>query len=380
MAAMIEKAYLRRAPTERLPPPAERAGMLGWLRDNLFSSPGNIALTLVSFLFIGWALPPLLRFFLFDAVWSGSDGQACLASPQLPEPGACWAFVRVWSSFFVYGFYPIGERWRVDIFFLALAFGVGWLAWLSAPRRDIGAVYFFIALPVLSYVLLRGMPPLGLVNVPTVLWGGILVTIVVATVGIVVSLPLGILLALGRRSDIPLVKVLSVTFIEFIRGVPLITVLFMASVMLPLFVPERFAPDKLIRALIGVALFASAYMAEVVRGGLAAIPRGQYEAAQALGLSYWRMMALVVLPQALRVTLPNIVNVFIALFKDTTLVSIIGIFDFLGTVGAARADPHWLTPFTSVTGYAFAALFYFICCYGMSRYARGVESRLAYRR
>lgn len=380
MAAMIEKAHLRRAPTERLPPPAERAGMLGWLRDNLFSSPGNIALTLVSFLFIGWALPPLLRFFLFDAVWSGSDGQACLASPQLPEPGACWAFVRVWLSFFVYGFYPIGERWRVDIFFLALAFGVGWLAWLSAPRRDIGAVYFFIALPVLSYVLLRGMPPLGLVNVPTVLWGGILVTIVVATVGIVVSLPLGILLALGRRSDIPLVKVLSVTFIEFIRGVPLITVLFMASVMLPLFVPERFAPDKLIRALIGVALFASAYMAEVVRGGLAAIPRGQYEAAQALGLPYWRMMALVVLPQALRVTLPNIVNVFIALFKDTTLVSIIGIFDFLGTVGAARADPHWLTPFTSVTGYAFAALFYFICCYGMSRYARGVESRLAYRR
>ena len=380
MAAMIEKAYLRRAPTERLPPPAERAGLFGWLRENLFSSPGNIALTLVCILFIGWALPPLLRFFLFDAVWSGSDGQACLASPQLPEPGACWAFIRVWFSFFVYGFYPIAERWRVDIFFLALAFGVGWLAWLSAPRRDIGAVYFFVALPVLSYVLLRGVPLLGLANVPTVLWGGILVTIVVATVGIVVSLPLGILLALGRRSDIPLVKVFSVTFIEFIRGVPLITVLFMASVMLPLFVPERFAPDKLIRALIGVALFASAYMAEVVRGGLAAIPRGQYEAAQALGLSYWRMMALVVLPQALRVTLPNIVNIFIALFKDTTLVSIIGIFDFLGTVGVARADPHWLTPFTSVTGYAFAALFYFICCYGMSRYARGVETRLAYRR
>ncbi len=326
-------------------------------------------------------MPPLLRFFLFDAVWSGSDGQACLASPQLPEPGACWAFIRVWFSFFVYGFYPIAERWRVDIFFLALAFGVGWLAWLSAPRRDIGAVYFFVALPVLSYVLLRGVPLLGLANVPTVLWGGILVTIVVATVGIVVSLPLGILLALGRRSDIPLVKVFSVTFIEFVRGVPLITVLFMASVMLPLFVPERFAPDKLIRALIGVALFASAYMAEVVRGGLAAIPRGQYEAAQALGLSYWRMMALVVLPQALRVTLPNIVNIFIGLIQGhhaglrSSAFSI-----FSRTVEVARADPHWLTPFTSVTGYAFAALFYFICCYGMSRYARGVETRLAYRR
>jgi general L-amino acid transport system permease protein len=168
-----------------------------------------------------------------------------------------------------------------------------------------------------------------------------------------------------------------VTFIEFVRGVPLITILFMASVMLPLFVPERFAPDKLMRALIGVAMIASAYMAEVVRGGLAAIPRGQYEAAQALGLPYWRMMALVILPQALRVTLPNIVNTFIALFKDTSLVFVVGIFDFLRTIEAARVDPHWATPVTSVTGYAFAASFYFICCYGMSRYARGVETRLA---
>jgi general L-amino acid transport system permease protein len=172
----------------------------------------------------------------------------------------------------------------------------------------------------------------------------------------------------------------SVTFIEFVRGVPLITVLFMASVMLPLFVPERFAPDKLVRALIGVAMFASAYMAEVVRGGLAAIPRGQYEAAQALGLPYWRMMAFVVLPQALRVTLPNIVNTLIGLFKDTTLVFVVGIFDFLRTIEAARVDPKWTTPITGVTGYAFAAMFYFVCCYGMSRYARNVELRLARRR
>ena len=280
-------------------------------------------------------------------------------------------------SYFIYGFYPRPERWRVDLFFIALAFGIAWLAWLSAPRRDIGAVYFFVVLPILSFVLLSGEPLIGLASVPTSLWGGILVTIVVATVGIVVSLPLGILLALGRRSDIPVVRLFSVMFIEFVRGVPLITVLFMASVMLPLFVPERFAPDKLLRALIGVALFASAYMAEVVRGGLKAIPRGQYEAAQALGLPYWRMMALVTLPQALRVTLPNIVNTFIGLFKDTTLVFVVGIFDFLRTIEAARADPKWATPVTSVTGYAFAALFYFVCCYGMSRYARSVETRLA---
>jgi general L-amino acid transport system permease protein len=377
MAAIGDRAYLRNTPAERLPPPMARGGIVGWLRANLFSSPGNIALTLICMALIVWVVPPLLRFFLLDATWSGSGRDACLATPERPEPGACWAFVRVWLSYFVYGFYPIGLRWRVDLFFIALAFGIAWLAWLSAPRRDIGAVYFFVVLPVLSFLLLSGEPLIGLAGVPTSLWGGILVTIVVATVGIVVSLPLGILLALGRRSDIPVVKLFSVTFIEFVRGVPLITVLFMASVMLPLFVPERFAPDKLLRALIGVALFASAYMAEVVRGGLKAIPRGQYEAAQALGLPYWRMMALVILPQALRVTLPNIVNTFIGLFKDTTLVFVVGIFDFLRTIEAARADPKWATPVTSVTGYAFAALFYFVCCYGMSRYARSVETRLA---
>jgi len=368
--------YVRRSPADRLPPPAARAGALGWLRTNLFSSPANIVLTLVCVLFIVWAVPPLLRFFLIDAVWSGTDPDACLASPGQPQPGACWAFVRVWYSYFVYGFYPIGQRWRVDLFFLALAFGVVWLLRLSAPRRDIGALYFFVVLPVLSFVLLHGAPWIGLRVVPTALWGGILVTVVVATIGMVASLPLGILLALARRSEMPVVKLFAVIFIEFVRGVPLITVLFMASVMLPLFVPEHLAPDKLVRALIGVALFASAYMAEVVRGGLIAVPRGQYEAARALGLSYWRMTGLVILPQALRVTLPNIVNTFIGLFKDTTLVFIVGIFDFLRTIEAARADPKWAAPTTTVTGYVFAALFYFVCCYGMSRYARNVEARL----
>ena len=368
--------YVRRSPADRLPPPAARAGALGWLRTNLFSSPANIVLTLVCVLFIVWAVPPLLRFFLIDAVWSGTDPDACLASPGQPQPGACWAFVRVWYSYFVYGFYPIGQRWRVDLFFLALAFGVVWLLRLLAPRRDIGALYFFVVLPVLSFVLLHGAPWIGLRVVPTALWGGILVTVVVATIGMVASLPLGILLALARRSEMPVVRLFAVIFIEFVRGVPLITVLFMASVMLPLFVPEHLAPDKLVRALIGVALFASAYMAEVVRGGLIAVPRGQYEAARALGLSYWRMTGLVILPQALRVTLPNIVNTFIGLFKDTTLVFIVGIFDFLRTIEAARADPKWAAPTTTVTGYVFAALFYFVCCYGMSRYARNVEARL----
>jgi general L-amino acid transport system permease protein len=370
-------SYLRRAPAERLAPPAARAGLFGWLRANLLSSPANIALTLVCILFIAWALPSLLQFFFIDAVWSGADREACLASPAQPHPGACWAFVRVWFSYFVYGFYPTGQRWRVDLFFLALAFGVAWLLRLSAPRRDLGALYFFVVLPVLSFLLLHGAPYIGLPVVSTALWGGILVTIVVATIGIVFSLPFGILLALGRRSDKPVVRLFVIGFIEFVRGVPLITVLFMASVMLPLFVPEQWAPDKLMRALIGVALFASAYMAEMVRGGLAAVPRGQYEASRALGLTYWRVMGLVILPQALRVTLPNIVNTFIGLFKDTTLVFVVGIFDLLRTIEAARADPKWAAPNVAVIGYAFAALFYFVCCYGMSRYAQSVETRLA---
>jgi general L-amino acid transport system permease protein len=378
MAAMSDGPtfYLRQVEANNLPPPPSRAGLFGWLRANLFSSPLNIALTLICLVFIAWIAPPLLRFFLINAVWSGNDRDACLASPANPNPGACWAFVRVWLSYFVYGFYPIGQRWRVDVFFGALAFGTGWLLWLQAPRREIGALYFFIVLPILSLILLNGLPLIGLASVPTNLWGGILVTIVVSTIGMVFSLPLGILLALGRRSRIPVVRWLSVAFIEFVRGVPLITVLFMASVMLPLFVPERLAPDKLVRALIGVAMFASAYMAEVVRGGLAAIPRGQYEAAQALGLSYWRMTAFIVLPQALRVTLPNIVNTFIGLFKDTTLVFIVGIFDFLRTIETASSDPKWATLNTGITGAAFAALFYFVFCYGMSRYARRVEMRM----
>jgi general L-amino acid transport system permease protein len=363
----------RRNGALRAPPPTSR-GAADWARRNLFSSPLNAALTVGCLILAIWAAPPLIRFFLLDAVWSGTDRDACIKSAA---SGACWAFVRAWFSYFVYGFCPVSERWRVDLFFAALALGLIWLGWLRSPQRRLGAIYFFVVLPLLSFVLLHGVPLIGLAVVPTALWGGILVTMVVATVGIAVSLPLGALLALARRSEIPLVRWTAVAFIEFVRGVPLITVLFMASVMLPLFVPERFAPDKLIRALVGVALFASAYMAEVVRGGLAAVPAGQYQAARALGLGYWRTMGLVVLPQALRVTLPNIVSIFIGLFKDTTLVFVVGIFDFLGTVETARGDPLWAAPNTTITGYAFAAAFYFVCCYGMSRYAYGVERRLA---
>ena len=370
-------AFVRDKPFDPLPPPIIQSGAIGWLRENLFSSVFNIVLTLVCVALIVWLVPPLVKFLIVDAVWDGASRADCIVSPTRPEIGACWAFVIERLGFFTYGFYPIEERWRVDLFFVLLAIGIGWITWLDAPRRDLGMIYFFIVVPVLSLFLLVGLPALGLAHVSTAQWGGIMVTIVVAWVGIVVSLPLGILLALGRRSKMPVVRMASVIFIEFVRGVPLITVLFMASVMLPLFVPDQFTPDKLLRALIGVALFASAYMAEVVRAGLQAIPKGQYEAAMAVGLSYWQAMRLVILPQALKITIPNIVNTYIGLFKDTTLVFIVGIFDFLKTIEAARGDVNWAAPTTSISGYAFAAMFYFVFCYAMSRYARYVEHRLA---
>jgi general L-amino acid transport system permease protein len=374
--AVAELAFVRHATIAPRPPPATMTGAFGWVRANLLSSPFNIVLTILIVGLLAWAIPEIVKFLFIDAVWTGNDREACLASVQHREIGACWPFVWERLPYFIYGSYPISERWRVDVFFVMLAVGIVWLLWLNAPRRDLGAIYFFLILPVTSFILLTGWSAIGLRPVDTVLWGGVLVTIVVAAVGIVCSLPLGILLALGRRSRMPTVRLLSVIFIEFVRGVPLVTVLFMASVMLPLFIPEQWSPDKLVRALVGIALFASAYMAEVVRAGLQAIPKGQYEGAMAVGLRYAPMMRLVVLPQALNVTIPNIVNTYIGLFKDTTLVFIVGIFDLLRTIEVARIDPKWAAPVTSTTGYAVAAIFYLVFCYGMSRYARAMETRL----
>jgi general L-amino acid transport system permease protein len=375
--AVAEIRFVQKAQIAPQPPPARMTGAVGWVRANLLSTPFNIVLTILIVVFLAWLIPSLLRFLFIDAVWSGTDRDACREAVQHRPIGACWPFVWERLPYFIYGSYPIPQRWRVDVFFAMLAVGVVWLLWLNAPRRGLGVIYSFIVLPIASYILLHGFETIGLPIVDTVLWGGVLVTIVVATVGIVVSLPLGILLALGRRSRMPTVRLFSTIFIEFVRGVPLVTVLFMASVMLPLFVPDKFEPDKLLRALVGIALFASAYMAEVVRAGLQAVPKGQYEGAMAVGLGYGPMMRLIVLPQALKVTIPNIVNTYIGLFKDTTLVFIVGIFDLLRTIEVARIDPKWAAPVTSTTGYAVAAIFYLVFCYAMSRYARATEARLA---
>jgi general L-amino acid transport system permease protein len=258
------------------------------------------------------------------------------------------------------------------VFFLGGGVRTGWRALASSLAT-------FVAIAIV--IKLMGLDRGGLPIVQTNLWGGLLVTLVVSVTGIVTSLPIGIALALGRRSTIPLMRIFSITFIEFWRGVPLITVLFFATYMLPLFLPGNFTVDGLVRALIGIALFTGAYQAENVRGGLAAIPRGQGEAAAALGLSWWKTTSLILLPQALRHVIPNLVNSFISLFKDTSLVSIVALFDLLGSLRASFSDPKWSTPSTAFTGFAFAGIIYFIFCFGMSRYSLFVERRLnAYRR
>jgi general L-amino acid transport system permease protein len=279
--------------------------------------------------------------------------------------------MRFWQ--FVYGFYPAGERWRVDVAFVVLALAAAPLFSERVRRARRTAIALVALGPPLAVVLFAGGIA-GLAAVETAKWGGLMLTLIVAGVGIAASLPIGIMLALGRASGLPAIRALSVAFIELWRGVPLITVLFMAAVMLPLFLPEGVSMNKLIRALIGVSLFAGAYMAEVVRGGLEAVPRGQVEAAHALGLGYWRTMGSVVLPQALRVMIPGIVNVFVALFKDTTLVLIIGLFDFLGIIKAALSDPNWLG--FAIEGYVFAAVVFWAFCFSMSRYSARLERRL----
>jgi general L-amino acid transport system permease protein len=369
-------AFARTELAENLAPPATAVGAIGWLRRNLLSSWTNILLTLVSLYLIWLIVPPLARFLIIDAVWDGAGRDDCLAEKVGREVGACWPFIQAKFSQFVYGFYPPDQYWRVN---LTLALGAALLIPLlvpPAPYKTLNAILFFAVFPIIAFFLLVG-GVLGLEHVETRAWGGLLVTMVVAVTGIVASLPLGIMLALGRRSQLPVIRSLSVIFIEFWRGVPLITVLFFATYMLPLFLPASWTIDSLLRALVGVALFSAAYMAEVVRGGLQAIPKGQYEGAMALGLGYWKMMGLIVLPQALKLVIPGIVNTFIGLFKDTTLVMIVAIFDLLGQLRAAFADPNWSTPVTLFTGFAFAGIVYFFFCFGMSRYSLFVERRLS---
>jgi general L-amino acid transport system permease protein len=500
MSELAAHSYVRQALAAERAAPVKTTGFFGFVRTRLFNSPTNILLTIAGALLIWVTVVPSLKFLFVDAVWTGSDRNACLAANAGHPVGACWPYIQAKYTQFIYGFYPEPERWRVNLTFALAATLLLPLLIPRLPAKSLNATLFFVAFPVVAFFLLRGggldgfaiswivatlssfansligagnalanavapvvgpllwilgklisligvamsfvlwplvwlrdqiqasgqpvwidfaltaaavcaltfflsrsLRPLltcvatfigialviavmgldrrGLPVVDTTLWGGLLVTLVISVTGIVASMPIGIALALGRRSTIPLIRFASIAFIEFWRGVPLITVLFFATYMLPLFLPGNFTVNGLVRALIGTALFAGAYQAEVVRGGLAAIPRGQGEAASALGLSWAKTTFLIVLPQALRHVIPGLVNSFIALFKDTSLVSIVALFDLLGSLRASFSDPNWATPTTLFTGFAFTGIIYFAFCFGMSRYSLFVENRLnAHRR
>ncbi len=343
--------------------PSNSKGMVHWLRTNLFSTPLNSAMTILGIAFLFWVIPPFIKWSIIDANFAGSTRADCTGD------GACWVFVRAKMDMFMYGFYPEVERWRIHLTYALFFVVIATFRYLkqAMPKIIIATIYFIIA-----FVLIRG-GFFGLETIDTNKWGGLMLTIVVASVGIVCSFPLGIILAFGRASKLPIIKSVSVTYIEFIRGVPLITILFMSSVILPLFFPEGVTFDKLLRALIGITLFQAAYIAEVIRGGLQSISSGQYEAADAVGLSYWQKMLLVILPQALKVAIPNLVGSFIALFQDTTLVLIIGLFDLLAMVQVTGSDSHWLGFETE--GYVFVTLIFWVFCYSMSVYSKSLEKR-----
>ncbi|MEE2996462.1 MAG: amino acid ABC transporter permease [Pseudomonadota bacterium] len=354
---------------EARPPPIASTGIIGWLRQNLFSSMSNTALTLVAIYLLTLAIPAILDWVFLSSQISGDTRFDCKVE------GACWAWIDQRFGQFLFGFYPAGERWRVVIAFILLFPAlIPWLTHGTPGQRYLR--WFSVAYPVIATILLAG--GFGLQEVPTDKFGGFMLNLIVGLSGIVLSLPVGILLALGRQSKLPLIRWFSIGFIEAVRGVPLITLLFVSNILLPIFLPPDVTLDSIIRVIIMVTAFASAYMAEVIRGGLQAIPSGQYEAAHAMGLNYWKSMRLIILPQALRISIPGIVNTFTGLFKDTTLVIVIGLFDILGIANAMVSNPDWLG--LSTETYVFVAVFFFAVCFSMSRYSMWLERRLGKQR
>ena len=354
-----------------LAPPRDEIGIFGWAKKNLFSSPLNTLMTIFALWFLWLIIPPMIEWAFLDAIWDAPSRKECWKKMEVPEGAACWAFIKDRFSLFIYGFYPEPLRWRVNIASILLILAIIPILYDKMPNRKIWLLYALIFPFVAGWLLVGGF---GLKSVDTDQFGGILLTIIIGVTGITFSLPIGILLALGRRSNMPVIKVVCVLFIEFIRGVPLIALLFIASTMLNYFLPPGTVFDLLVRVLIMVTLFAAAYIAEVVRGGLQAISNGQFEAADSLGLTYLKAHWLIILPQALKISIPGIVNTFIGLFKDTTLVLIIGMLDPLGIGRASLADAVWAGLAREV--YLFIALFFFICCFSMSRYSLYLEKKL----
>jgi general L-amino acid transport system permease protein len=346
-----------------------RGRAIRWLRANLFSSIPSSVISLLLIFLLAKACVSFVQWGFWNAIWIVPDNQtsACRAIRGL---GACWAVIPEKYRFILFGTYPFDQQWRpalATLTFIALFFVS---SRRSFWRKELIAVWA-AALVLIGLLMWGGV--FGLSYVSQDRWGGLPVTLILATFGLAFGFPLGILVALGRRSKLPAIRSLCVLYVELIRGVPLISLLFMASVMFPLFMPDGVNIDKLLRAQIAFVLYAGAYLAEVVRGGLQAVPRGQHEAAEALGLSYWQKNGLIVLPQAIRHVIPPLVNTFIAFFKDTSLVLIIGIFDLLTTAKTAIIDPAWQS--FSVEVYLFVGLIYFAFCFAMSRYSRGLETQ-----
>lgn len=350
-----------------MPPPPGLTGPVRWMKDNLFSSVSSTILTVISVYLIFTVVSNAGSWLFLDAVISADSREHC----REINSGACWAVIVSRFNLSIYGFYPEAERWRLNVTFLLLFVALGPVLFDTFPARR-HMMKFSVVYPIFAIWMVVG--GFGLKPVSTDLFGGVMLTLVVGLTGITFSLPLGILLALGRYSKLPVMRMVCTAFIEFIRGVPLITLLFVASTMLNYFLPPGMEFNLLLRVLIMVTLFASAYMAEVIRGGLQSIPKGQFEAADAMGLKYWQAMRLIILPQALKVSIPGIVNTFIGLYKDSTLVIIIGLLDVLGIMRASLADPKWNGLAHEV--YLYTAIFFFISCFAMSRYSLYLERKL----
>jgi general L-amino acid transport system permease protein len=348
-------------------PVTRQQAAVRWIGRNLFSSIPNTLLTILVIGILAVVLPPVLTWALGHATWAGNSRNACTGD------GACWTFVKVHLGFFVYGSYPAEDRWRVELVGVLLVLAGYPVLRPQSRHRGWWAALLFLLFPVVAGVLLAG-GVFGLSYVDTSQWGGLTLDILFTFVNACASLPLGVLLALGRQSRAPVVRILATGYIEFWRGVPLLSVLFIATLMLPLFLPNGISINNLLRLMVATVMFYSAYMAEVVRGGLQGIPKGQIEAASSLGLKWWQFQITVVLPQALRLAVPNITNTVVDLFKDATLVTIIGMADVFGSVSRALNDTAWLGMATE--GYVFTAAVFFVCCSAMSSYGRHFERRL----
>lgn len=350
---------------EEIKPPVTSVGILGWVRANLFNGVFNSFLTVVALVLLWKTIPPFLRWAFLDSLWV-SSGEECRTAG-----GACWSVISSNIRFIAFGFYPPGAQWRP---LLAMTLLVGLLFYSQNRahwRKALG--YAWIAGLFIMGILMRG-GLFGLVPVESTQWGGLPLTMLLSVFGLTAAYPLGVLLALGRQSKMPAIKTLCVLYIELIRGVPLISLLFMSSVVFPLFLPQGVTVNKILRAQVAIILFTAAYIAEVVRGGLQGMSRGQFEAAESLGLNYYLTMRLIILPQALKIVIPPSVSILISAFKDTSLVVIIALYDLLKTTQSVLSDPKWMG--FSAEAYIFVALIYFLCCFFMSNYSRRLEREL----